>query len=250
MTDEARKIAGLILGSKKTCVLTGAGISTESGIPDFRSPGSGLWNRYDPMELLSTDALYSNPALFYGEGIKILKPMMDAAPNAAHRILADMETNGYIGCVITQNIDDLHYKAGSKNIYEVHGNLRTGRCLSCGGEVGFASVVEKAASGQIPPRCDSCGGVLRTNVVLFGDRLPPCFSEAYYEARSSDLMIVIGSSLQVAPVNMLPSLCEKVAIINLGETPQDYRAAAIYREKASIALKNINRELLTADVEK
>jgi len=241
--DEAIKIAAMIKESGKTCVLTGAGISTESGIPDFRSAGTGLWTKVDPMELLTVDVLYSRPELFYTESIKVLEPMMHGSPNAAHQILAKMEEDGFINCVITQNIDDLHYKAGSKNIYEVHGNLRTGRCLSCADEMEFGSLLKKSRNGQIPPKCDACGGTLRTNVVLFGDQLPPCFDDAYYEARSSELMIVIGSSLHVGPVNTLPSLCEKVAIINLGETPQDYRAETLYREKASLALESIYKVL-------
>jgi len=235
----AAAIAELITSSKMTCVLTGAGISTESGIADFRSPGTGLWTKYDPMQLISTGVMFDNPRLFYTESVKILLPMIDAKPNRAHEILAEMENEKLIHSLTTQNIDDLHYKAGSRNIYEVHGNLRTGRCLTCKDEPSFSSLLEKTKSGEIPPRCDKCGGVLRTNVVLFGDQLPECFEDAHYDAQTCDLMIVIGSSLAVAPVNMLPSMAKKLAIINIGETSCDRQADILYREKASTALENI-----------
>ncbi len=235
----AAAIAELIKESRMTCVLTGAGISTESGIPDFRSPKTGLWSKYDPMELLSADVMFDDPKLFYTESIKILTPMLDAKPNRAHEILAEMETGNIIHSLVTQNIDGLHYKAGSRNIYEVHGNLRTGRCLTCLDETAFSLLLEKTAHGEVPPRCDKCGGMLRTNVVLFGDPLPECFEDAHYDARSCDLMIVIGSSLAVAPVNMLPSMAKKLVIINIGETSCDRQAEILYKEKASAALENI-----------
>ena len=241
--DPAAKIADLIKSSKKTCVLTGAGISTESGIPDFRSPGSGLWTKYDPMELLSTQVMFQNPKLFYSESIKILKPMTSAKPNRAHEILAELESRGLIYSLATQNIDGLHFAAGSRNIYEVHGHLRTARCVSCKEEIAFEALINKTSSGEIPPRCEVCGGLQRTNVVLFGDSLPECFEDAYHDAVSCDLMIVIGSSLAVAPVNMLPGLAAKVVIINIGRTEFDGRAAVLYNEKASTALENILRLL-------
>jgi len=243
MTDKnrhpAESIAELIKESKMTCVLTGAGISTESGIPDFRSPKTGLWSKYDPMKLLSTDVMFDDPKLFYTESIKILTPMLDKKPNRAHEILAEMETGKLIHSLTTQNIDGLHYKAGSRNIYEVHGNIRTGRCLTCQDEPSFSSLLEKTAHGEIPPGCDKCGGMLRTSVVLFGDRLPECFEHAHYDAQTCDLMIVIGSSLAVAPVNMLPAIAKKLVIINIGETSCDGRAEILYKEKASAALEKI-----------
>lgn len=241
--NPAAKIADLIHESKNVCVLTGAGISTESGIPDFRSPGSGLWTKHDPMALLSTEVMFNNPKLFYTESIKILESMARAKANKAHEKLAEFEERGLVHSLITQNIDGLHFAAGSKNIYEVHGHLRTARCLNCNGETSFNAFLAKSKSGEIPPRCDKCGGILRTNVVLFGDSLPECFDRAYYEAQRCDLMIVIGSSLAVAPVNMLPRLAEKLAIINIGKTEYSGRAESIYNEKASIALESISQFL-------
>lgn len=153
--------ARLIRQSKKTMVLTGAGISTESGIPDFRSPGTGLWENLDPMEVLSTRVLYNSPEEFYKVGFKILSSMRNAKPNEAHYILSEMEKDGIISGVITQNIDNLHQKAGSKNVFEVHGNTREGSCLRCGKKVSFEILEEKVNKKQIPPCCDDCNGVLR-----------------------------------------------------------------------------------------
>jgi len=243
LNNIAKNIAELIKKSEKTCVLTGAGISTESGIPDFRSPKTGLWNKYDPMELLSTDVLYRNPKLFYTESLNILMPMIDASPNKAHEMLAVLEKEGYIYSLTTQNIDNLHYRAGSRNIYEVHGHLRTCHCMQCQRSFDFSIIIKKRDNGEIPPLCDKCAGVLRTDVVLFGDRLPECFEDAFNDARDCDLLIVIGSSLQVAPVNMLPQSAKKLVIINMGETLYDRRADILYHEKASIALTNIYNEL-------
>ena len=240
------EIADMILESKMTVVLTGAGISTESGIPDFRSPNSGLWEKVDPMEALSKEVLYNKPDVFYNVGFKILGSMRGAKPNKAHIILSKMEKEGYIDSIITQNIDNLHYEAGSVDVMEVHGNLKTMHCLKCGAKYDYDVVEEKIMNEGIPPICH-CGGVIRTDVVLFGDSLPKCFDRAWRKAQKADLMIVVGSSLQVSPVNYLPSLSKKLIIINYGETAQDSLADILYREKASSALVNIYNKLKEKD---
>jgi NAD-dependent deacetylase len=237
--DLFKKAADLIKASKKVMVLTGAGISTESGIPDFRSPGTGLWENMDPTEILSTQVLFNYPERFYKIGFKILSSMRNAEPNEAHYILSEMEKKGVIAGVITQNIDNLHQKAGSKKIYEVHGNTREGTCLRCGEKVSFEVLERKVERGEIPPRCDRCNGILRPDVVLFGDPMPYAFDLAVKEVQESDLLIVIGSSLVVAPVNFLPGMVDRLIIINATETPYDYKADVVIREKASYALKNI-----------
>lgn len=231
--------ARLIKQSRKTMVLTGAGISTESGIPDFRSPGTGLWENLDPMEVLSTRVLYNHPEEFYKIGFAILISMKNAEPNEAHYILSEMEKEGIIFGVITQNIDNLHKKAGSQNLFEVHGNTREGSCLNCGKKVSFEVLEGKVSKKQIPPRCDECDGLLRPDVVLFGDPMPYVFDLAVNEVKSSDLLIVIGSSLVVSPVNFLPDIVKHLIIINATETPYDYKADVVIREKASYALRNI-----------
>lgn len=239
MSDYAcKKIAEMIIESNLTVVLTGAGISTESGIPDFRSPKTGLWEKVDPMEALSTDVLYGNPKKFYSLGFKILTGMKGAKPNKAHLILAQMEKEGLISAIITQNIDNLHHAAGSKNIMEVHGHIRTGHCMKCRKTYEFSVIEDKVANGEIPPIC-SCGGTIRPDVVFFGDSLPDCFNKAWDISSRCDLMIVIGSSLQVGPVNYLPSMAKKLAIINKETTMYDGRADAVYKESASVALDNI-----------
>jgi NAD-dependent protein deacetylases, SIR2 family len=237
-----RDIAELILKSNMTVVLTGAGISTESGIPDFRSPDSGLWNRIDPMEALSTEVLYNKPVEFYKTGFKILTSMKGAKPNNAHLTLTKLENEGLIDCIITQNIDNLHYNAGSRNIMEVHGHIRTGHCIKCGRVYGFDEIENKVNSGVIPPLC-TCGGMIRPDVVFFGDNLPDCFTKAWEKSSKCDLMIIVGSSLQVGPVNYLPGLAKKLVIINMGNTMYDSKADIVCREKASHALERIYSEI-------
>lgn len=241
--QQIERAADLIRNSARVAVLTGAGISTESGIPDFRSPGTGLWEKIDPMEALSTRVLYRNPRKFYQVGFNLLTSMADARPNRAHYVLAEMEKKGLIEVVITQNIDKLHHKAGSKNILEVHGDTRTGYCIECGSEVEIGILANKVDKGQIPPLCDGCGGMLRPSVILFGDMLPPCFNQAWDYASSCDLLVVIGSSLNVGPVNSLAAICNRLMIINLGPTPYDSRAELIIRGKAGETLEQVYKAI-------
>lgn len=242
--NKAKEIAETILhtikNGGKVVVLTGAGISTESGIPDFRSPG-GIWNKFNPA-IFSSDVLYKNPKKFYESSLKLLEflySVKNAKPNKAHIILAKMEAKGYISSVITQNIDGLHNKAGSKKVYEVHGNLEEGYCTSCGIKVTFNLLIEKILSKEFPPRCDKCSGILRPNIILFGDLLPYSFLDATEEVKNSGLLIIIGSSLEVTPVNSLPYESKKFIIINECRTYFDSMAFLCWHEKASIALEYI-----------
>lgn len=246
MEDQIQKAVQYIKESKGIMVLTGAGISTESGIPDFRSPGTGLWEKMDPMEALSTKILLNHPEKFYRQGFQILTSMKDALPNTAHRVLAKMEEEGMIDLLVTQNIDNLHQKAGSKKVYEVHGHVRSGSCLECQEEMLMDQMEKKVADGEIPPRCEHCGGIVRPNVVMFGDALPPCFDMAMDAIRKYERLIVIGSSLEVGPVNYLAYLCKKLMIINLGPTAYDSRADLILRQKAGEALSSIYEALKKA----
>lgn len=232
------KAASMIQNSKYTVVLTGAGISTESGIPDFRSPGTGLWEKIDPMKALSTEVLYNDPQQFYRVGFELILSIKDAEPNKAHYMLTEMESAGIINLIITQNIDNLHIKAGSKRVFEVHGNTRTCTCIKCERQYLINQVKDMVKNNSIPPKC-SCGGIIRPDVVLFGDMLPECFDKGVREVKLADLLIVIGSSLTVGPVNYLAGICKKLMILNIGDTPFDYRADIIIREKASAALENI-----------
>lgn len=242
--DKVNKIAEVIVESKKTVVLTGAGISTESGIPDFRGPG-GIWSRFDPA-IMTADVLKKNPSYFYSKAQSMLnffEDIKNVKPSPAHFILADMEREGLISSVITQNIDSLHIKAGSKKVYEVHGNLKEAYCMSCGKKVDFNYLVEKIRGNNIPPECESCGGILRPSVILFGDELPGCFIKALKEVKSCSLLLVVGSSLEVAPVNSLPDLADSYIILNRDKTFYDSGAYAVLNEKAGKALKAIYNKI-------
>jgi NAD-dependent deacetylase len=243
--NHAEKIARNIYESNKVCVLTGAGMSTESGIPDFRSPETGLWARFDPM-LLTAESLENDPENFYKKGMEVLNEIgkvKGARPNKGHMILARMEGDGYINCLITQNVDGLHIRAGSVNVYEVHGNLRDAHCLSCGREYLFSDIESKVSQGQVPPQCDRCSGIIRPDVVLFGDMLPEYYQEAIRVVRESDLLVIIGSSLEISPVNMIPAMSRKYIIINREETPSDRGAHMVWHQSAVKALTMIYKEL-------
>jgi NAD-dependent deacetylase len=242
--NKAKAIAETILNTIKNkeniVVLTGAGISTESGIPDFRSPG-GIWSKFDSATF-SSNILYRDPERFYRSSLKLLEflySIKNAKPNKAHLILAKMEAEGYISSIITQNIDGLHYKAGSKKVYEVHGNLEEGYCIGCGNKVTFNLLIEKILNNEFPPKCGKCSGVLRPNIILFGDLLPDSFLDATEEVRNSGLLMIVGSSLEVSPVNSLPYESKKFIIINNQRTYFDNMAYISWHEKASLALENI-----------
>ena len=152
-----------------------------------------------------------------------------------------MESQGYISSIITQNIDSLHKKAGSKKVYEVHGNLEEAYCTSCGSKVTFDILIEKILNKELPPRCDRCSGVLRPNIILFGDLLPDDFLCATEKVRNSGLLIIVGSSLEVSPVNSLSYESKKFIIINESRTYFDSKAYLCWHEKASLALENIHK---------
>jgi NAD-dependent deacetylase len=224
---DASALARLIRANQPCVVLTGAGVSTESGIPDFRSP-TGLWAEFDPLEYASLPAFRADPRKvwrFYKPRIAMLT---EAQPNAAHAALAALEHAGLIQGVITQNIDVLHERAGSRNVIEVHGSIRTASCPRCGATYQrerVAALLEDADA----PACGACGAVLKPDVVFFGELLPPdAIDEAVALARSAALMLVVGSALEVHPVAGLPEETlragGRLAIVNKGPTPYDARA--------------------------
>ena len=223
----AARLAELIAEGQPCVVLTGAGVSTESGIPDFRS-AEGVWASYDPMEYATIDAFRRDPVKvwdFYARRLGVLRA---AEPNAAHRALAALEAAGLVEGVITQNIDRLHEQAGSREVVEVHGSVRTSSCLACGRRVAFDEVVA-LLDGAPAPACPSCGEILKPDVVMFGELLPAASIErAFQLARSARLMLVVGSSLEVYPVAGLPletlDRGGRLAIVNRGATPFDDEA--------------------------
>ena len=204
-------------------MLTGAGVSTESGIPDFRSD-TGIWAEVDPFEVASIQAFRRDPERvwsFYRERLHLLR---EAKPNAAHSALAELERRGLVEAVITQNIDQLHSRAGSQEVVEVHGSIRSARCLRClWDEPADAALAQLEASAT--PSCPHCGEILKPGVVLFGEVLPAAALErATHLARASRLVLVVGSSLEVWPVAGLPLEAQAFAIVNRGPTALDEHA--------------------------
>lgn len=236
-------LVDLIKSARETVVLTGAGISTASGIPDFRSPTTGMWRKMDS-NLLSVDSLYGDTTVFYEHCLEIFPPMYEALPNPAHYALAALEQQGYISHIVTQNIDGLHQKAGANNVIEVHGHIRTVHCIKCQHSVPFSEFLKKLAEREIPPLCELCQGMIRPDVVLFGDQLPSAFQIAREVSADADLLLVVGSSLTVSPVNFLPTLAKKLAIINLTPTPYDHRAEVAVCAEAATILQNIQSQLI------
>jgi NAD-dependent deacetylase len=232
-------LANLIRKSSHTLALTGAGISTESGIPDFRSPGTGLWTKFDPIKVATVSALKRDPATFYKINLDRWTRYSEVEPNAAHYALARLERAGFLHGVITQNIDGLHRKAGSKQLWEVHGHLRTCHCMDCEHSYPLDFLVNQYNSGTNPPRCQKCGGVLRLDVVLFEDSLGEDFTWAVHAMNKCRLLIVVGSSLQVYPVAALPERAKQLAIINKEPTPWDDRADIVINDLAGSILPDL-----------
>ncbi|MCA9873821.1 MAG: NAD-dependent deacylase [Anaerolineales bacterium] len=219
----------ILKNTRHLVALTGAGISTRSGIPDFRSPESGLWDRYDPMEVATITAFKQKPEAFYDWIRPLAQKTLVAQPNPAHLALAQLEKSGPLQALITQNIDGLHTKAGSQTIYEVHGHLREATCMHCLQIYQTEDVFgDFLADGRIP-RCPGCGGILKPNIILFGEILPiTVLNRAKRQINQCDTLIVAGSSLEVAPAGDLPLLAKyagaKLIIVNLTETHMDYLA--------------------------
>ncbi|MHA1276148.1 MAG: SIR2 family NAD-dependent protein deacylase [Candidatus Helarchaeota archaeon] len=240
---EIEQAAKLILESNYAIVLTGAGISTESGIPDFRSPDTGLWTKVDPYEFGTASSFRRNPGGFYELAQELAPKLFSARPNKGHRALAKLEKLGYIKAIITQNIDDLHQRAHAKEVIEVHGNLREAYCTHCYKKVPIWELVEDFFNGETPT-CE-CGGLLRPNVVMFGEQ-PHNIPESFALAEKCDLCIVVGSSLVVSPINMVPQIAinhgAKLIIINHGaaaDTHLDSRADLLIRALAGVVLPKI-----------
>jgi NAD-dependent deacetylase len=242
MENLYEKAATMIKRAKNFYAFTGAGISTESGIPDFRSPGTGLWEKVDPIKTATVDVLLKDPKYFYETNFDRFSRLENYDPNDAHFALASLEKLGFLKGVITQNIDGLHGKAGSKKVWEVHGHVRTCSCLKCQAVFSFNLARQKVNNGELPPLCEKCNGVLRPDVVLFGDSMSADFFTAEQALRGlCDILLVVGSSLTVYPAAMLLRFANELIIINLQPTDYDSEAAVIIREKCGEALNKIMR---------
>lgn len=230
-----RCAADIIRSSRRGAVLTGAGISTPSGIPDFRSANNGLWEHVNPLEVASLLAFRYQPEAFF-EWMRPLAVLVNQAqPNPAHSGLARLEQLGMIQTVITQNIDGLHQQAGSKNVLEVHGNLRTLTCTNCYQKYEAGEFILPYLKDGIPPRCRSCTRFLKPDLILLGEQLPAnIWLNAQEASRNCDLMIVAGSSLEVLPVAGLPMRALEngahLIIINKSHTYLDVRADVVFHE--------------------
>jgi NAD-dependent deacetylase len=225
MTVATSALAELLRDARCAVVLTGAGISVPSGIPDFRTPGSGLWENVDPMEVAHIDAWRRDPHRFWSFYRDRFASLVDKQPNDAHFALAELERRGLVRAVITQNVDRLHRKAGSDRVIEVHGSIEYSVCLDCHGKQSLEWVL--ACEGA--PECPSCATPLKPDVVLFGELLPErAMAEAQELALEADLMVCVGSSLEVYPVAGLPAMTHggggRLALVTQGSTPYDAEA--------------------------
>lgn len=246
LNEMAKIFLDLVLSSSNVVALTGAGISTESGIPDYRSPGTGLWEKMD-QSVVSLDGFMREPSRYYDYSLELYPARKAAKPNSAHYMLAELENRGVLKGIITQNVDGLHQDAGSEQVHELHGSLRQTVCMDCSTLQSMDEAMERAISGQNPPLCTDCGGVIKPNAVFFGEVLPRMPWERSLElSRNADLFIAIGSSLQVSPANTLPDIAiragAKIIVLNFTPTPFDGEAELVIRHKIgkfSSAVMNI-----------
>jgi NAD-dependent deacetylase len=225
-STQAERLAALLCEAKSAVVLTGAGVSVPSGIPDFRTPGTGLWENVDPMEVAHIDAWRRDPDGFWSFYADRFTSLVDKQPNPAHHAIAELERRGLIKAVITQNIDRLHRLAGSQRLIEVHGSIEWSVCLQCGGKVPLERVIEQVRGSEGAPECPACIAPLKPDVVLFGELLPErAMAQAQALALDADLMVCVGSSLEVYPVAGLPAITHgshgRLALVTQGPTPYD-----------------------------
>ncbi len=244
-----RQAAGLLRAARNGVALTGAGISTPSGIPDFRSQDSGLWKRYDPMEVASLRAFRYNPERFFAWLREIAGEMQAAQPNPAHHALTRLQQQGSIRTIITQNVDGLHQRAGARNVLEVHGSLRTLTCIRCYHKADARGHMEAYLRAGDIPRCPDCGGILKPDIILFEEQLPvQTWYQAQEAARTCDLILVAGSSLTVMPVAGLPMQAihhgAHMILINKAPTYIDVRADVVLRGDVAEVLPLLAEEVL------
>ncbi len=245
--EQIDKVAQWIIEVQRTVVFAGAGLSTESGIPDFRSPG-GVWDRYDPEDFYYQNFISSETSRikYWQMSTEMYDSIRKAEPNPAHLAIAEMERLGKLDCVITQNVDGLHLKAGNSEgkVIELHGNATYVTCLSCGKRYDRDEIQEQLRKTQKAPLCDACSGLLKPATISFGQAMPVrATEEAYHRSSHSDLFIVIGSSLVVEPAASMPRIAKrsgaKLVIINRDPTPYDDRADIVIHDSAGSTMAKI-----------
>ena len=249
LIDVIKKSAAVFRSARRVVALTGAGVSTRSGIPDFRSRDSGLWTKYDAMTVASISSFRYQPKDFFRWVRPLVKTMIDAKPNPAHTALSKLERAGFLHGIITQNIDDLHRRAGSERLYEIHGHLREATCTSCYQKHNATNLIEDFARTGALPYCDHCGGLLKPDIILFGEQLPSTIMrEAQALIDQADLIVVAGSSMEVMPAASMPipalNAGAKLIIINNEPTYLDIRADFVIRDDVAEVLPMILQEVL------
>ncbi|MBI4333622.1 MAG: NAD-dependent deacylase [Chloroflexi bacterium] len=251
LTALIHRAADMVCRSQRLVVFTGAGVSTESGIPDFRGPG-GIWSRYDPDEFTYQKFVSSSANRKKHWVISRNMFMKEYEPNPAHLAIAELDRLGRLDCIVTQNVDNLHQKSGvsQEKIYELHGNTRWVKCLSCGRRYPAAEIVQRLDNGEEDPPCLSCKGILKPDGVFFGEALPQhILQEAIFHSQHCDLFMVIGSTLVVYPAAYLPIYAvdagASLIIVNMTDTPMDSNAQLVLRGKAGEILPAIVDSLKT-----
>jgi NAD-dependent deacetylase len=252
--EKIKKLAELILEANKIVVLSGAGMSTESGIADFRSPGTGLWEKVDPYEFASVNSYVSNTGKNIDFMLDIGRQIFSAKPNTGHKILTKLQKLGKLEGVLTQNIDGLHKRARNKNVVELHGTAHEAICMRCQKVYPITTMINQVMATRSSPSCEECNGLLKPNAIFFGE---PLHSDTLEQAdrmlANCDLLIVLGSSLLVYPVAFYPrkaiSLGAKLAIINIQETDMDHQAEVVIHEKIGDVLPKV-LEMVKKKIEK
>ncbi len=243
LSEAIARAVAILQASHYAVALTGAGISTASGIPDFRSPGSGMWERYNPMEVASIQAFRLSPEKFYAWIRPVANLMLTARPNAGHNALTTLESTGYLKAIITQNIDSLHQTSGAHEVLELHGHFREATCVRCYRSVPSETLMPAVLSGNVP-RCPDCDGVMKPNAILFGEQLPiQVFNAAIAHIRRADVLLVVGSSLEVVPAAQLPLEVHerggRLIIVNLTPTYVDKLAEVVIHADVTDVLPRI-----------
>jgi NAD-dependent deacetylase len=244
MDELIQHAARLLAQAQQAVALTGAGLSTPSGIPDFRSPDTGLWDNYDPLEIATFQVFRRRPADFFKWIRPLARQMFEAQPNPAHVALAQLQQAGRIPSIITQNIDGLQQRAGAQHVIELHGDIFTGTCVGCYTVYRSTEFHDQFIDAGRIPTCPHCGGIVKPNVILFGEALPVhALMAAKRAVANCDVLLIAGSSLEVAPASDLPMLARmrqaRVIIVNQGPTYMDESCDVLIREDVALALPAI-----------
>lgn len=239
--EKIKAVATLLEQSTYAIVLTGADVSSESKVPDFHSPGRGLWTMLDP-DAFTIQRYKENPNAFYEIGAPFFNMLEQAEPNEAHIVLAELERRSLVKAIITKNVDGLHQKAGSINVLEIYGTLRSASCVSCEWQVDIKDVAADIEKG-LPPLCPKCGEPLKPDLVFSGEPLPPDFNKAQEEIIRADLVVVVGAGMQASPTKELVAHIDNLVIINRTPTSFDQKAKVVINDSPARVMNLLLKEL-------